>query len=171
MDLVAVYFGEDDPKKNTVLKLARLGLVRVVRPPYKTGRSTLVLDPLAEEPLSPLSLPHRLLVVDCSWRNVEGALSKVRGGTRRRLPFLVAANPAHYGKPYMLSSAEALAAALYILGLRELAGTIMGKFKWGPEFLRLNRDRLEAYAAGDIGYELRYVDPKDIPLIVRRGFH
>ncbi len=171
MDLVAVYFGDDDPRKNTVLRLARRGLVRVLRPPFRADRSTLVLDPLADEPLRPAPEPRRLLVVDCSWKNVESALRRVRGGTRRRLPFLVAANPAHYGKPYMLSSAEALAAALYILGHRELAGAVMGKFKWGDEFLRLNRDRLEAYSAGDIGHELRYMDPRDVRTLVKRGFY
>jgi pre-rRNA-processing protein TSR3 len=65
----------------------------------------------------------------------------------RSLPYLVASNPTHYGKPTTLSTAEALAAALFILGYRERARDILAGFKWGPTFFELNREPLEAYAA------------------------
>ena len=45
-----------------------------------------------------------------------------------------------------MSSAEALAASLYILGEKAHAAEVMGLFKWGPVFLDINRERLEAYA-------------------------
>ena len=45
----------------------------------------------------------------------------------------------------MLSSAEAFAAALVILGHREQAEEVMSKFKWGQTFLDLNREPLEEY--------------------------
>jgi len=64
----------------------------------------------------------------------------------RRLPILLAANPINYGKPYRLSTAEAIAGALYILGFREQAEIVMSKFNWGEQFLILNREPLEAYA-------------------------
>jgi pre-rRNA-processing protein TSR3 len=51
----------------------------------------------------------------------------------------------NYGKPFLLSSAEAFSAALIILGQREQAEELMGKYKWGKTFLDLNREPLEEY--------------------------
>ena len=66
------------------------------------------------------------------------------------LPFLLAANPVNYGKPFVLSSAEAIAAALAIFGRQAEADAVLGKFAWGEQFLRLNAEPLEAYrTAGD----------------------
>ena len=63
-----------------------------------------------------------------------------------KLPFLVAANSINYGKPHKLSTAEALAAAAWILGEQKTAENLMDSFKWGPHFLDLNRERLNAYS-------------------------
>ena len=61
------------------------------------------------------------------------------------MPYLIAANPVNFGKPFRLSCVEALAAALIITGFLEEADAILQKFKWGPTFIDLNKDFLEAY--------------------------
>ena len=42
-----------------------------------------------------------------------------------------------------------MAAALYILGERGRARTLLDKFKWGPAFLTLNAAPLSEYAAAE----------------------
>ena len=65
-------------------------------------------------------------------------MNKLKNGVHRLLPFLVAANPVNYGKPSKLTCAEAIAATLYIVGLKDDALTIMKPFKWGCQFISLN---------------------------------
>ena len=85
-------------------------------------------------------------MLDLSWKATGSDFPKVIKRTRQRsLPFLLAANPVNYGKPFILSSAEAFAAALVILGHREQAEEVLGKFKWGKTFFELNREPLEEY--------------------------
>ena len=62
------------------------------------------------------------------------------------MPVLVAGNPVNFGKLTKLTTAEALAAALYIAGFREQADKLLSIFKWGHTFLEINRERLETYA-------------------------
>ncbi|GBE18229.1 hypothetical protein BMS3Abin16_00821 [archaeon BMS3Abin16] len=59
---------------------------------------------------------------------------------------LIAANPVNYGKPTKLTTAEAIAAALYILGSREQSTDVLGKFKWGRQFTLLNENLLNDYS-------------------------
>lgn len=140
------------PKKCTMVRLARTGLVRIVDRPAQVPRSTLILDPTAERALSPVDAPKNggpirsLTALDCSWEVLDAG---VFGAWRhhRALPYLVAANPTNYGRPLRLSSAEALAAALYILGEPEQAASVLDAFRWGPHFLVLNREPLDEYAA------------------------
>ena len=62
---------------------------------------------------------------------------------------MLAANPVNYSKLGKLSSAEALAGSLYILGEKQLAIDIMDKFKWGHTFLELNGNLLEDYSQAE----------------------
>lgn len=140
------------PKKCTVVRLARTRLVRILDRPGQVPRSSLILDPTAEQALSPADAPKNggkirsITALDCSWEVLDAG---VFGAWRhhRALPYLVAANPTNYGRPLRLSSAEALAAALYILGEPEQAAVLMDAFKWGPHFLALNAEPLARYAA------------------------
>ncbi|HEX3001363.1 MAG TPA: DUF367 family protein, partial [Methanoregula sp.] len=107
----------------------------------------LILDPTAEQALSPADrFVKSLTVLDCSWEVLDtGAINSWR--IRRALPFLMAANPVNFGKPCKLSSVEAVAAALYIMGEKERAGELLSKVNWGIRFLEVNKEPLELYAS------------------------
>jgi pre-rRNA-processing protein TSR3 len=77
------------------------------------------------------------MVIDCSWKKIFN-LKTLNLRNSRKLPSLIASNPVNYGKWEKLSSAEALAAALYITNYSEYADLILSKFSWGAEFKRLN---------------------------------
>ena len=135
-----------DPRKCTVKKLERAGFLKIFTKIAQIPRNTLILDPTAEQALSPADrFVKSLTVLDCSWVVLDtGAISSWR--IRRALPFLVAANPVNFGKPCTLSSVEAVAAALYIMGEKERAAEILAKVSWGIRFLEVNKEPLELYA-------------------------
>jgi len=135
-----------DPRKCTVKKLERAGLLKIFQKISRIPRNTLLLDPTAEQALSPADrYVKSLTVLDCSWEVLDtGAVSSWR--IRRALPFLMAANPVNFGKPCMLSSVEALAAALYILGEGGRAHELLSRVGWGIRFLEVNREPLDLYA-------------------------
>ncbi|KAF5087652.1 DUF367 family protein [Methanoculleus horonobensis] len=135
-----------DPRKCTVKKLARRGLARIATSIAKIPRQTLLLDPTAEQAVSPpdRNLPS-ITALDCSWEVLDtGAVASWRN--RRALPFLVAANPVNFGRPFRLTSVEAMAATLYILGEKEQAHDVLAPFGWGLRFLEVNADPLEDYS-------------------------
>ena len=135
-----------DPRKCTVRRLERAGPIRVFSRITELPRNTLLLDPTAGQALSPADrTPRSISVLDCSWEVLEEfPLGSWRH--RRALPFLLAANPVNYGRPWKLSSVEALAAALVILGERAQAENILGKVSWGVRFLELNEEPLDLYS-------------------------
>jgi len=136
-----------DPRKCTVKKLERAGFLKIFQKLGQIPRNTLILDPTAEQALSPADrFVKSLTVLDCSWEVLDtGAISSWR--IRRALPFLMAANPVNFGKPCKLSSIEAVAAALYIMGEKERAGELLSKVNWGIRFLEVNKEPLELYAS------------------------
>lgn len=146
MNLVVYHAAQCDPKKCTGKKLARFGLVRLTTH-MNDLRRCLVLSPVSPKALSPADRDVACLAaLDCSWERAEEVFSRLSLKSRA-LPFLLAANPVNFGKPFMLSTVEALAAALYIMGDRERAEAILSKFSWGQVFLQLNREPLSEYAA------------------------
>lgn len=152
MRIVIYHADEDDPKKCTARKLARLGHAQLVDRPAFLPVGALLLDPFAEKSVSvedaPIVDQAGLAAVDCSWETAEAAFAKARRLTvPRALPYLVAANPVKYGHPTELSTLEALAATLYIIGRKGLAAGLLDSYTWGKQFLALNREPLDAYAA------------------------
>lgn len=146
MQIHVRYEGDDDPEKCTARKLARFDLAAL----HESDRATpygIVLNPHAERALSPADgeVGNRLVALDCSWESAERALFSM-AGEHRALPFLVAANPVNFGRPFELTTVEAVAAGLVILGEREHAEKILGKFRWGHTFLELNEEPLRRYA-------------------------
>jgi pre-rRNA-processing protein TSR3 len=146
MNLYALEMGQDDPTKCTARKMVRMELARGVSRKFHASDSVIVLNPYAHRVLSP---PDRgakgILVVDCSWNQAQETFFRKVGGKHRMLPVLLAANPTNYAKPGVLSSVEALAATLYILGEVEEARRYLSIYKWGPTFETLNSEPLEAY--------------------------
>ncbi|AZH24152.1 DUF367 family protein [Haloplanus aerogenes] len=149
MDCHVRYAGDDDPDKCTARKLARFDLVEL----HRSDRATpygVVLNPHAEQALSPADAAdtETLVALDCSWESAGEARFSLPGN-HRALPYLVAANPVNFGKPFRLTTVEALAAGLVILGHRPHAERLLSKFTWGETFLDLNDEPLRRYAACD----------------------
>jgi pre-rRNA-processing protein TSR3 len=135
-----------DPRKCTVKKLEKSGFLKIFTKISQIPRNTILLDPTAEQALSPADrYVKSITVLDCSWVVLD--TGKVRSWRiRRALPFLIAANPVNFGKPCVLSSVEALAGAVYILGEKDKAADLLSKVSWGIRFLEVNKEPLELYS-------------------------
>jgi pre-rRNA-processing protein TSR3 len=139
-----------DPKKCTARKMLKFGLAKELNSLKKMPHGTIVLNPFAKRAISgedaERAIQHGIVVMDLSWKNIE-EFPKMRADVAQRaLPLLFAANPVNWGKPQRLTSAEALGAALYIMGFKEEAEGVLEKFSWGEQFLILNKEPLERYA-------------------------
>lgn len=159
LPITVYWLAQDDPKKNTARKLERFSLLALTDDLRRLPRGALLLDPYAEKAVSvedrATALDRGIVALDCSWKSAEEAFPHARGKmAARALPYLVAANSVNYGKPFLLSTAEALAATCWILGERQQAERLMSKFIWGSTFLALNREPLEAYAAAKTSAEV-----------------
>lgn len=157
--LLVYHVSQDDPKKNTARKLARFQLCELLSRVNEIPRGAILLDPFSEKALSredvALATERGVVALDCSWKHAEEVFPAVRErATPRALPLLWAANPVNYGKPLTLSTAEALAAAVHILGDAEQARSMMSKFGWGEVFLKLNENPLADYAAASTSREV-----------------
>ena len=142
---------QDDPKKNTALRLGRRGFARIVTKIKFLPKRALVLNPFSKIALSPADRERveqfGVVALDCSWEHAEKVMGEHVRGTSRTLPILIAGNPVNYGKLTKLSTAEAIAATLYITGFRAEAKALLDIFPWGHTFFELNQALLDRYAA------------------------
>jgi len=150
---------QDDPHKCTAAKLAKFGLAKPLYNVRQIPRGSMVLNPIA----SRIALPNdrnlgSVVAIDCSWEKGQAEFRRSFPGPARRLPTLLAANPTNYAKKHKLSSAEALAAASFILGYKGTAEKLLSLFKWGDTFLTLNRELLEAYSTAASEEELSEIE-------------
>jgi pre-rRNA-processing protein TSR3 len=153
MELLIYHANQCDPKKCSGKKLARFGFAKLTSR-INDLRPYIVLSPFSEKALSPEDKNIRgLAALDCSWAHAEEVFSRINL-KERALPFLVAANPVNFGKPFKLSTVEALAAALVILGKPKDAEIILSKFSWGHVFLELNREPLSEYSSAKDSTEI-----------------
>ena len=156
---------QDDPSKCTAAKLVKFRLAQPVKYIYKKA---LILNPFSPTLLSKqdAKLSDSVCAIDCSWNRSEHELKNrflskhVMG---RRLPAMLAANPINYSKLGKLSTAEALAGSLYILGDKQLAKDFMEKFKWGHTFLELNSSLLEDYSNAENQQEILVIEKQYFP--------
>jgi pre-rRNA-processing protein TSR3 len=156
---------QDDPFKCTAAKLVKFRLAEQVR---SIGKHTIVLNPFSDAPVlrRDSQIADSVCAIDCSWEKANDVLKQQRmvaRGIGRKMPALLAANPVNYSKLGKLSSAEALAGALYILGERNMAEEMMNKFKWGHTFLELNSELLREYSAADTPEQVEIIEREYFP--------
>jgi pre-rRNA-processing protein TSR3 len=156
---------QDDPSKCTAAKLVKFRLAQSVKYIYTKA---LILNPFSPILLSKqdAKLSDSVCAIDCSWNRSEHELKNrylSKHAMGRRLPAMLAANPVNYSKLGRLSTAEALAGSLYILGDKRLAKVFMEKFKWGHTFLELNSSLLEDYSNAENQQEILVIEKQYFP--------
>lgn len=150
--IFVISYGHDDPRKCSALKMVKLGYATRVNSIHVLPKNCLILNPHSDSILTPLDKDlisnYGLAVIDVSWKGDLGILKKLINYKRpqRVLPLLFAGNPVNYAIATKLSSVEAVAAALYITGFKDLSLKVLSIFKWGHTFYDLNREILELYS-------------------------
>ena len=156
---ISIYHANQcDPKRCTGLRLKRQGYARIVKQTRFLPKRAIVLNPFAEIAFSHADRERvteaGLVALDCSWEHAEKVLSHHIRGTSRCLPVLIAGNPTNFAKATKLSTAEALAGALYIAGFKEEAQKLLSIFTWGHTFFELNSMLLDDYASAKDSIEV-----------------
>ena len=158
----AIWLAQDDPRKNTAVRASRDNLLRLHKDLRRLPKRGVILEPLCGKVLGPedreiFEQNGALVGLDCSWAQIEDSVQHVMRRTRlqpRTLPLLLAANPVNWGKPGKLTTVEALAAALYLMGQNRQATELLSKFRWGEQFMNLNKEPLRAYTEAKSSAEL-----------------
>src|SRR5437867_9853137 len=145
MQVQVFMLNQDDPAKCTAAKLVKFGIAKKIN---RASERTMVLDPFAEKIVLRTDRDYidSITAIDCSWELAQKTFLKKFGRLSRRLPPLLAGNPVNYSKIGKLTTAEAIAGALYIMNFNTLADSILNKFKWGHTFFELNQDLLREYS-------------------------
>jgi pre-rRNA-processing protein TSR3 len=145
MQIQVLMFRQDDPKKCTAAKLVKFRIAKNVR---TTSSNTLILDPFAARVIlkNDRLVANSITGIDCSWEFAQETFVKKFSGIPRKLPPLFAGNPVNYSKLNKLTTAEAIAGALFIMEFDNIAQEMLNKFKWGHTFYDLNKNLLEDYS-------------------------
>lgn len=157
---------QDDPTKCTASKLVKFNMAKEVK---RIPHSHIILNPFSNKILLNYDREktNGICAIDCSWKKTIDIINPVKNNNpfNRKLPALLAGNPVNYSKIGMLSTAEALSAALYILNEKEIAFEFMNKFKWGHTFLDLNANILEDYSKTNDQQEIEKIEKEYFPFI------
>jgi pre-rRNA-processing protein TSR3 len=149
---------QDDPKKNTALRLSRRGFARIVTKIKFLPNRAIVLNPFSEIALSPADRERveqfGVAALDCSWEHAQKVMGEHVRGTSRTLPILIASNPVNFGKLTKMTTAEAIAATLYITGFQKEAREMLDIFTWGHTFFELNQMLLDNYVTAKDSTEI-----------------
>ncbi len=131
-------YNTNDPTKCTAVKSVFEGNFHRVK---KLPKGCIVLDVTSDKVLSKKDAKHAkkgVCVIDGSWYIIpETILSFGKKHAFRRLPDCKATNPHHKGTT-MISSVEAVAQALSIMGFKKQAKEILEPFPWAANFLQIN---------------------------------
>jgi len=164
--LHVIHLDQDDPRKCTARKMSSLGLAKLHDSTISAPRRGFLLDPETDVIIGPedrllAKMGGSLVALDCSWKKINDSLLEIRGRTRlksRKLPKLLPANSVSWGKVGRLSSVEALAASLCILGYTKQAEILLEKFQFGEQFLQLNREPLLEYSHAETRQQMGIIE-------------
>lgn len=153
--------GHCDAKRCSGKRLMRLGLMRELHVGQKFAG--VVISPKGKKVVSradkELLEQYGAAVVEASWNRIEEVpFARIGGKCERLLPYLVAANPTNYGRPWRLNCVEALAACFFICGHKEWAEHILSTFSYGESFLDINEEVLDRYAECETDEEVKKVE-------------
>jgi pre-rRNA-processing protein TSR3 len=156
-------FGHCDSKRCSGKRLMHFGLMREL--PVGQKFPGVVISPKGKTVVSPadgeLLEQFGAAVVECSWVRVEEVpFSRIGGKCERILPYLVAANPVNYGRPWRLNCVEALAACFVICGHEGWAEIALQHFSYGKPFLEINSQLFKRYSACHTAEEVKEAEAK-----------
>jgi pre-rRNA-processing protein TSR3 len=165
LNVFVIDYGQDDPAKCTAKKMVQMGLATEVTKKFHASNTTIVLNPFAGTLLTPedAGSAKSILALDCSWNLAQEVFFRKMGGKHRRLPGLLAGNPTNYSRLGILSSVEAVAATLFILGYEEDAREFLNIYKWGPTFETLNHEPLQEYSKATSELEVEEIERSFFP--------
>lgn len=137
-----------DYKRCSGKRLIRLGMMRSLGMNQK--HPGVVISPNAKTLVSradsEILEQYGAAVVEASWKRIQEVnFSRIGGKHERLLPYLIAANPTNYGRPWRLNCVEALAAGFYICGHRDWAEEVLSTFSYGQAFLDINEEVFSWY--------------------------
>ncbi|MBD51547.1 MAG: hypothetical protein CMB08_06530 [Euryarchaeota archaeon] len=157
-----IHLDQDDPKKCTAKKMEKYGNAILHNNVSKSPKRGFLLNPRSNALLGPddkrmIDLGASLVALDCSWKQIDDSLDLIKKKTKlvnKSLPLVLAANEVSWGKPGRLSTVEAFAISLWILGRENQAKKILQPFRFGKQFLELNKEPLVAYSNAKSNEEL-----------------